>query len=98
MSLFVMIYGHYPFNNPDSRGEVMSQSLLQRIRRGTVDIPTHQNANDTPVQISEGCRHLLSNLLERDPEARFSMEVSSISLRHKFSWLDDVHRCIVEFN
>lgn len=80
VSLFVMIFGHYPFDNPDEGTGDDTRSLLARIRSGEVDIPTNRIVKGSLTLVSEDCINLLRNILERDPARRYSIQVSAIWL------------------
>lgn len=76
--LFVMLYGHYPFDDPYDRSNDRTKRMLRRIAQGRIEIPKYQyrpinTEQRKPALVSEECRDVLKRVLDPNPRTRMSM-------------------------
>ncbi|XP_073293919.1 serine/threonine-protein kinase SAPK10-like [Primulina huaijiensis] len=64
VTLYVMLVGAYPFEDPDEPKDF--RKTIQRILSVQYSIPEN-------INISEGCRHLISRIFVADPAQRITM-------------------------
>lgn len=75
VSLFVMLFGFYPFDDPNDGNTSKENTMyLKRILEGNVNIPTVQLRNDKATPISEDCLDLLKKMLEPSPSKRITLK------------------------
>ncbi|GMH37912.1 hypothetical protein BSKO_05796 [Bryopsis sp. KO-2023] len=70
--LYQMLYGE--ITDPVEIRPNAALPSFRKIVSKAADIPTHQFKHQRqPIEISEGCRHLVMGLLEKNPERRVTM-------------------------
>lgn len=73
--LFFMVFGHFPFLEDKPNKGALSPQFFVRLLSTPINIPkVQERSGNRTFDISEGCRNLLSSMLDRDPYKRASLD------------------------